>query len=185
MNKQELLRDNDALQTENSLLRECVHSKETIIRCKDDEIKSLKSRIRTFESAKPMNVVRACCGLDGVKNSCVAVHTESFKKASTNPSLRTCVVEEKECGKPFRKVFCAFHRWVDKEEIVISFRENANWSVVDYVRTKANEGVILNPDNCVSKTCKISATFGLVEYPDGHMVYVKPENITFKEEEDL
>lgn len=132
---------------------------------------------RTNEASKSMN--------DLAKATKEFASTLSVKGDDEESSVvllpRACSVEDDNYPKGV-KVLCTFHRWVDKEEIIITFKEGGSF-YCEKVREIFNKtGNIINLDGCVAKSCRVTTTYGLVEYPDGTMKYVKPEKITFKKD---
>ena len=81
--------------------------------------------------------------------------------------LRPCYVDKR---------FGLFHRWVDKQDILVKIGVRLPTSALKkYVENFENNGVI--PPDCDAE--KVINTYALVEFEDGHIEEIPPTTITF------
>jgi len=79
-------------------------------------------------------------------------------------------------------VKAVFHRWVDREDLIIQFNGLMKASHIDKVLKDYKEAGIL-PSGVTTRT--VTNTFGLVEFEDGVIMEVEPTHIKFLDTDRL
>lgn len=103
---------------------------------------------------------------------------ENVKKfisdASKGKLKRKLIVNLRPCFVGEKRAF--FHRWIDKEKLLLKINEQLNYTAMQYIHNRFIEDNIA-PDFCDVTIHKI--TLGLVEYEDGTVAEVEPTSIRF------
>lgn len=94
--------------------------------------------------------------------------------------IRATMNEYSPCLVDGRKAL--FHRWIDKEKLVVKFDSPTMPEKARNIMLNYRENGYLPP---TVFTNKISNTYGLVEFEDGHIEEVEPTTVRFIDHEKI
>lgn len=90
--------------------------------------------------------------------------------------LRPCLVSQNENGKISERRAALFHKWIDKEEIILKVNVFCGSDYLNKVLNDFHKKNVIPNDVEIIKHIR---TFGLVEYYDGTVAEVEPTRIKF------